>query len=223
MSNIIPFKNIPTSANVQAEVRDSVDPAQEPIIQPTASVHPLAALTGNVYLGKRVRVAPAASVRGYEGQQIWVGNDSMIQDCAVLHALEIHQHQEYVEEAVVEIEGEFYGVYIGDRVTLAHQSQVHGPASIGTDTFVGMQSLVFKAIVGENCIIEPKALVMGVEIGDSRYVPAGALITTQAAANMLPYVDRDYTFKGIGRAVTDVNTQLATGYPKETKRKHKAA
>jgi carbonic anhydrase/acetyltransferase-like protein (isoleucine patch superfamily) len=117
-----------------------------------------------------------------------------------------------VHEAVVEVEGKFYGVYISDRVSLAHQCQVHGPASIGTDTFVGMQSLVFRATVGKNCVIEPKALVMGVSIADGRYVPAGALITTQEAADNLPLITSEYPLKSLNKAVVHVNTQLASGY-----------
>ncbi len=65
----------------------------------------------NVHLGKRVMVAPAASVRGDEGQPIWVGDDVNIQDCVVLDALETHVNGELVPEAVVEVDGEFYGVY----------------------------------------------------------------------------------------------------------------
>ena len=216
MGNVISFNNIKTNNNIHANVRASFNTqATTPEIQGSAYVHPLAAVIGNVYLGRRVMVAPAASVRGDEGQPIWIGNDVNVQDCVVVHALETHHHDELVEESVVEVTGKFYGVYIDERVSLAHQCQVHGPASIGSDTFVGMQTLVFKATVGKNCVIEPKALVMGVEIGDGRYVPAGALITTQAAAARLPLIQADYPLKDLNRAVVNVNTQLATGYQQQ--------
>jgi carbonic anhydrase len=78
-----------------------------------------------------------------------------------------------------------------------------------------MQALVFRATVGNDCAIEPKALVMGVDIPDGRYVPAGALITTQAAADSLPYITADYPLKNLNRAVVNVNTQLATGYQQQ--------
>ncbi len=119
--------------------------------------------------------------------------------------------------------GELYGAYIEERVSLTHQCQVHGPAIIGADTFVGMQSLIFKAIVGKNCIIEPKALIMGVEIGDDRYVPAGALITTQAAANQLPFVNHNYYFKNLSRSVAEVNTESATSYREEIEQRLRIA
>lgn len=225
MSNVIHFNNFKPNKNIHANVRASFNTAEKtPEIQRTAYVHPLAAVIGNVYLGNRVIVAPAASVRGDEGQPIWVGNDVSVQDGVVVHAMETHHHDELVEEAVVEVDGKFYGVYIDERVSLTHQCQVHGPASIGANTFVGMQVLIFKAIVGKNCVIEPKALVMGVEIGDGRYVPAGALITTQAAADSLPFIDQSYPLKDLNRAAVSVNTQLATGYQEqETQSERKAA
>lgn len=215
MKNFIPFQNAQTNNDTNANVNHAsfYSPGKSPVIQATASVHPLAVVTGNVHLGKRVTVASAASIRGYEGQPVWVGNDVKIQDCVVLHALDAYHHQEFVEEALVEVGGEFYGAYIEDRVSLTHQCQVHGPASIGADTFVGMQSLIFKAIVGKNCIIEPKALIMGVEIGDGRYVPAGALITTQAAADQLPFVNYSDHFKNLNKLVAEADTESATVYP----------
>lgn len=211
MNNVI-------ALNIYANVRASFNPEEKnPKIHPSAYIHPLAAVIGNVHLGKRVMVAPAASIRGDEGQPIWVGDDVNVQDCVVLHALETHVHGELVREAVVEVEGEFYGVHISDRVSLAHQCQVHGPASIGSDSFIGMQALVFRATVGKNCVIEPKALVIGVNIPDDRYVPAGALITTQTAADNLPTITTDYPLGGLNKAVVRVNTQLASGYQQPDK------
>lgn len=210
MNNVIALHNI--HANVRADFNAQ---EQNPHIARSAYIHPLAAVIGNVHLGQRVMVAPAASVRGDEGQPIWVGDDANIQDCVVLHALETHVDGQLVREAVVEVEGEFYGVYISERVSLAHQCQVHGPAFIGCDTFIGMQALVFRATVGSNCVIEPKALVMGVNIPDGRYVPAGALITTQPAADSLPTITNDYPLRSLNQAVVHVNTQLASGYQQQ--------
>jgi carbonic anhydrase/acetyltransferase-like protein (isoleucine patch superfamily) len=209
MSNFTTLKDMHIHANVRATFNSE---EKTPDIHPTAYIHPLAAVIGNVHLGEHVMVAPAASVRGDEGQPIWVGNHVNIQDCVVLHALETHKQGELVREAVVEVDGEFYGVHLGDRVSLAHQCQVHGPARVGNDTFVGMQALVFRATVGKNCVIEPKALVMGVNVSDGRYVPAGALITTQEAADNLPRITDAYPLRHLNNAVVHVNIELASGY-----------
>jgi carbonic anhydrase len=225
MKNLIHFQNAQTNNDTYANVNDTSfnSSGKSPIIQATASVHPLAVVAGNVHLGQRVTVASAASIRGYEGQPVWVGNDVQIQNCVVLHALDAYHDREFVEEALVEVAGEFYGAYIEDRVSLTHQCQIHGPASIGADTFVGMQSLIFKAIVGKNCIIEPKALIMGVEIGDGRYVPAGALITTQAAANQLPFVNYSDHCKSLSKFAAEIDSLSASVYSQEMQQKLRIA
>ena len=157
-------------------------------------------------------ISPGASVRGDEGQPIYVGNDSNIQDSVVLHALETEEHGEAVEHNLVEVDGNKYAVYIGDRVSLAHQAHVHGPSKVGNDTFIGMQSFVFKGEVGNNCVLEPVIAVIGVIIPYGRFVPTGMVVTTQAQADALPEVTKDYAYRHTNEAVVHVNEQLAEGY-----------
>jgi carbonic anhydrase/acetyltransferase-like protein (isoleucine patch superfamily) len=113
---------------------------------------------------------------------------------------------------LVEVDGQKYAVYIGERVSLAHQSQVHGPASVGNDTFIGMQAFVFKSKVGNNCVLEPTSAVIGVTIPDGRYVPAGTIVTSQAEADELPEITDDYAYKHTNEGVVYVNVNLAEGY-----------
>lgn len=82
---------------------------------------------GSVTLGERVYVAPFASVRGDEGQNIYVGDESNVQDSVVIHRLETFEGGHELVENEVEVSGRKYSVYVGKRVSLAHQSQVHGP------------------------------------------------------------------------------------------------
>lgn len=202
---------------VHKNVTASFSPrATDPHIDVTAYVHPLAAVIGAAYIGRRVMVSPGASVRGDEGQPIWVGDESNVQDGVVIHALETWEHGAPVEKNLVEYDGRKYAVYVGNRVSLAHQAQIHGPAKIGDNTFIGMQALVFKAEVGEGCVVEPKALLLGVKVADGHYVPAGAVITKQADADALPVITDDYAFKHLNEGVLHVNVQLADGYNRET-------
>ncbi|MGQ9843173.1 MAG: carbonic anhydrase [Spirochaetota bacterium] len=191
---------------------DFVSQEYTPVIDASAYVHPLAAVIGNVLLGKNVMVAPFASVRGDEGQPIYVGDDSNIQDGVIIHALETEHHGHPVEKNMVEVSGTKYAVYVGSRVSLAHQVQIHGPAYVGDSTFIGMQSLIFKSKVGKGCVVEPKALVMGVTIPDCRYIPAGSVIKTQNDADNLPVIDENYAFKDLNDGVIHVNVFLAAGY-----------
>ena len=185
-----------------------------PEIDSSACIHPVAAVIGHVFIGKRVMVSPFASVRGDEGQPIFVGDESNVQDGVILHALKTEHNGHPIEENQVEAGGKKYSVYLGKRVSLAHQVQIHGPAHVGDDTFVGMKTLVFRAKVGSNCVIEPGCIVMGVTVADGRYVPAGTVLKAQKDADNLPVVTDDYPLKNLNKGVVHVNTSLADGYNK---------
>ena len=185
-----------------------------PQIDPSACIHPLSAVIGHVFVGRRVMVSPFASIRGDEGQPIFVGDESNVQEGVVLHALETEEDGHPIEANLVEADGKKYAVYVGKRTSLAHQVQIHGPAYVGNDTFVGMKSLVFKAKVGNNCVIEPGCIVMGVSVADGRYVPAGTTIKSQKDADNLPKITADYPMKDLNKGVVHVNTHLADGYNK---------
>ena len=184
----------------------------EPVIDPSSYVHPLAAVIGNVILGKNIMVAPTASVRGDEGQPIYVGDYSNVQDGVVIHALETEVDGKPVEKNLYEVRGKKYAVYVGRKVSLAHQVQIHGPAVVMDDTFVGMKVLVFKSFVGKNCVIEPGVILMGVKVADGRYAPVGSVIKTQLEADMLPTITADYPMKDMNNGVLHVNKALAKGY-----------
>ncbi|MDD5712736.1 MAG: carbonic anhydrase [Smithellaceae bacterium] len=184
----------------------------EPALDPSCYVHPLAAVIGNVTIGKNVMVAPFASIRGDEGQPLHVGDDSNVQDGVVLHALETYADGKPVEKNLCEVEGRRYAVYVGSRVSLAHQAQIHGPAVVMDDTFIGMKVLVFKSSVGKGCVIEPGAILVGVKIPADRYVPAGTVVKIQRDADNLPEITTDYVFKDLNQGVIHVNKALAKGY-----------
>lgn len=184
-----------------------------PAIDSTAYIDPQASVIGNVAIGANVMVSPMASIRSDEGMPIFVGNRSNVQDGVVLHGLEtINEEGEPVEKNLVEVDGKKYSVYIGANVSLAHQSQVHGPASVGNDTFIGMQAFVFKSKIGNNCVLEPTSAAIGVTVPDGRYVPAGTVVTSQAEVDKLPEVTDDYAYKHTNEAVVYVNVHLAEGY-----------
>ena len=184
----------------------------EPVIGSGTYIHPLAAVIGNVILGNNVMVAPTACLRGDEGQPLYVGDDTNVQDGVVIHALETELDGKPVEKNLMEVNGKKYAVYVGNRVSLAHQVQIHGPAIVMDDTFVGMKVLVFKSFVGKNCVIEPGVILMGVKVADGRYVPVGSVIKTQLEADMLPAITPDYPMKDMNKGVLHVNKALAKGY-----------
>lgn len=209
-------KEQPKPPNIRPNVVTTFNPTTEtPVIAKDAYIDPMASVIGNVEIGPKVYVAPFASIRGDEGQPIYIGEGSNVQDGVVLHALETEENGAPVEKNLVEYGGKKYAVYIGKHVSLAHQAQVHGPALVDDGTFIGMQAFVFKAQIGKNCVIEPGAKVLGgVKVPDGRYVPAGTIVKSQEEADKLPVITDAYPFKNLNKGVLHVNEQLAEGYLK---------
>ena len=195
--------NVATDFNVSVE---------SPVVAAGAYVDRLASVIGNVSIGSHVFVAPFASIRGDEGQPIMIGAGSNVQDGVVVHALETFSGGKVVDKNLVDVDGKKYAVYIGAGVSLAHQSQVHGPAAVGDHTFVGMQALVFKSVIGKNVVIEPGAKLIGVTVAEGRYEPAGSVVTEQAAADALPLITESYAFATLNDGVLHVNEAFADAY-----------
>ena len=89
---------------------------------------------------------------------------------------------------------------------------MHGPAYVGNDTFVGMESLVFNAKVGNNVAIGVSSTITGgVEVPDNKFVPPGSVITTQEQVDTLPSrIGSPY--ENINEEVIHVNEKLGEGY-----------
>ncbi len=195
--------NVPTEFNPDIET---------PRVHGTAYLDPMSSVIGDVEIGGGVFVAPFVSVRGDEGQPIHIGSDSNLQDGVVVHALETVSQGHPLPENTYSVGGKAYAVYMGERVSLAHQSQVHGPAWIEDDVFVGMQALVFRAHIRTGVVVEPGATIIGVTIPPGRYVPARAIVTTQDVAERLPEITHSYRLRDINKTNVRVNRSLANGY-----------
>lgn len=118
----------------------------KPFIAPNASV------MGNVTFGENVSVWYGAVIRA-DVEAIVIGNNSNIQDTAVLHA-------DPGDPTV-----------IGNDVTVGHGAIVHG-AVVGDGSLIGMRATILnKAKIGKNCIIGACALVTeGMQIPDNSLV-----------------------------------------------------
>ncbi|NYT19526.1 MAG: carbonic anhydrase [Methanosarcinales archaeon] len=200
--------------NIEANPITSWNPeSKHPDIDETAYIHPQATVIGAVSIGEKVLVAPYASIRGDEGLDIKVDDHSNVQDAVILHGRQtIDSTGNHITDKIVEVDGETYSLYIGKRVSLAHQAQVHGPAIVFDDVFIGMQTFVYKATIGKNSVLEPKACVIGANVPENRYVPAGSVITSQEDADALPEIYEGYLFKNTNKEVIAVNVELADGY-----------
>lgn len=111
-----------------------------PVLGEGAHVDDTAVVIGRVRLGARASVWPLAVIRG-DTDDIVVGDESNVQDGAVLHA-----------DAGVPCT-------VGARVTIGHRAIVHG-CTIGDEALVGMGAIVMNgAVVGAGSIVGAGALV----------------------------------------------------------------
>ncbi|MBD1844709.1 ribulose bisphosphate carboxylase small subunit [Cyanobacteria bacterium FACHB-63] len=159
----------------------------EPKIDQSASVHSFSNLIGDVRIGANVMIAPGTSIRADEGSPFFIGSRSTVQDGVMIHGLE--------QGRVVGDDGDSYSVWIGNNTAITHMAIIHGPAYVGDDCFIGFRSTVFNARIGNGCIVMMHTLVQDVEVPPGKYVPSGAVITTQQQADRLPEVsERDRAF-----------------------------
>jgi carbonic anhydrase/acetyltransferase-like protein (isoleucine patch superfamily) len=211
-------------SNIQTDFNQNMT---YPRVSKFAYIDPLGLVIGDCEIGKLVLVAPFAVCRGDEGIPIHIGDYSNMQDGVILHALETTSHGKNMDDRRYSAEGsllkgngsEFkngFAVYVGDKVSLAHGVQVHGPAYIGNETFVGMNSFIFNAKIGKRVAVGVSSTITdGVTIPDNKFVPPGTIITTQAQADALPSrVGSPY--EKINSAVLHVNQELAKGYNAQT-------
>lgn len=174
----------------------------KPSVHETAYVHPDTNLIGDVRIGENVMIAPGTSIRADEGTPFHIGDHSNIQDGVVIHALE--------KGRVVGDDSESYAVWVGEDTCITHMALIHGPCYVGDDCFIGFRSTVFNARVNAGCVVMMHALIQDVEIPPGKYVPSGAIITSQQQADRLPDVQPED--KHFAAHVVEINEALRAGY-----------
>lgn len=217
-SNIMQWPNV--HQNVETDFNPTI---KSPQIENDSFIHPFAVVIGDCHIGKMVLMAPTSVCRGDEGTPIHIGDYSNVQDGVILHALETTVDAQNIDSRRFSESGDRllandsrfdqgYAIFVGDRVSLAHDSMVHGPAWIGNDTFVGMKSLIFDAKVGNKVAIGVSSTITGgVVIADNKFVPPGSVIVTQQQADALPSRIGS-AYENINKAVIHVNENLADAY-----------
>jgi carbon dioxide concentrating mechanism protein CcmM len=174
----------------------------KPQIDSSAYVYSDINVIGDVRIAANVMIAPGTSIRADEGTPFAIGAKTNIQDGVVIHGLE--------QGRVKGDDGKDYSVWIGSSTSITHMALIHGPAYVGDDCFIGFRSTVFNARVNSGCIVMMHALIQDVEIPPGKFVPSGAVITSQQQANRLPDVqpsDVEFAHHVIG-----INQSLRSGY-----------
>ncbi len=163
-----------------------------PSVAATSYVDDSAVIIGDVRIGESVYVGPCASIRADEATPIIIGDGCNIQDGAIFHGLKGSS------------------IKLGRKVSVAHGAIIHGPMTIGDESFVGFNSVVHASSIGERCFIGHRALVLGVTLRDGSFVPHGSIIDSQDKADALGPVPE--SLKGFNEEVVEVNREFAKGY-----------
>jgi carbonic anhydrase/acetyltransferase-like protein (isoleucine patch superfamily) len=148
---------------------------QRPVIEDGAFVDPTAQLIGGMIVKCGCYIGPLAVIRLDEKESyepLIIGEDSNIQDCAIVHSATQH---------------------IGRKTIVAHQAIVHG-ARIEDHVTIYIQAVVDGggAVVGKNCFLHQGSYVgKGINVPEDRYIAPGAKVLTQARADALPVVPKE--------------------------------
>ncbi len=125
-----------------------------PVVHESSFIHPQAAVTGNVIIGRDCYIGPGAAIRGDWGQII-------IEDgCNVQENCTIHM---FPGTTVVLQEGAHIG----------HGAVIHG-ATIGKNCLIGMNTVIMDNVeLGDECIVGALSFIKTGEIFKSRSLIAG--------------------------------------------------
>ncbi|MFT5847446.1 transferase hexapeptide repeat family protein [Psychroserpens sp.] len=111
-----------------------------PVVHESSFVHPLAAVTGNVIIGKNCYIGPGAAIRGDWGQIILEDGVNVQENCTV--------HM-------------FPGksIRLKESAHIGHGAIIHG-ANLGRNCLIGMNTVIMDdAEIGDECIVGAMAFV----------------------------------------------------------------
>lgn len=145
-----------------------------PVVHPTAFVHPQAAVTGNVVIGKDCYIGPGAALRGDWGGIVLEDGCNVQENCTI--------HMFPGLETRLKA-----GAHIG------HGAIIHG-ATIGANCLVGMNSVIMDRVeLGDECIVGALSLIREGEI-----IPARSLLVGNPAKIIKTVTDEMIAWKTRG-------------------------
>ncbi|TYB72518.1 transferase hexapeptide repeat family protein [Bizionia saleffrena] len=111
-----------------------------PVVHESSFVHPQAAVTGNVIIGKNCYIGPGAAIRGDWGQIILEDGVNVQENCTV--------HM-FPGKSII----------LKENAHVGHGAIIHG-ANLGKNCLIGMNSVIMDdAEIGDECIVGAMAFV----------------------------------------------------------------
>ena len=149
----------------------------KPVIHESSFIHPQAAVTGNVIIGKDCYIGPGAAIRGDWGQIIIEDRCNVQENCTI-----------HMFPGVTVILKE--GAHIG------HGAIIHG-STIGKNCLVGMNAVIMdNVILGDECIVGALSFIKTDEIFETR-----SLIVGNPAKKIKEITDEMIKWKSEGTAL----------------------
>lgn len=148
-----------------------------PVIHESAFVHPQAAVTGNVVIGRDVYIGPGAAIRGDWGR-IEIEDGCNVQENCTIHM--------------------FPGVTVllKKGAHIGHGAIIHG-ATIGENCLVGMNAVIMDNVVlGKECIVGALSFIKADELFEPR-----SLIVGNPARKIREVSDEMIDWKTAGTAI----------------------
>lgn len=148
-----------------------------PVVHPSAFVHPQAAVTGHVIIGKDVYIGPGAALRGDWGG-IVVEDGCNVQENCTVHMF---------PDITVILKA---GAHIG------HGAIIHGSV-IGRNCLVGMNSVIMDHVdLGDECIVGALSFIQS-----NQRIPARSLVVGNPGKIIKPVTDEMIAWKSQGTAL----------------------
>ena len=161
-----------------------------PVIHESSFIHPQAAVTGNVIIGKNVYVGPGAAIRGDFGKII-VEDGCNVQENCTIHL--------------------FPGatVILKENAHIGHGAIIHG-ATIGKNCLIGMNAVIMDNVnLGDECIVGALSFIKA-----DQHIPARSLLVGNPAKIIKQVTDEMMMWKSEG---TKIYQQLAADMHEEWK------
>lgn len=178
--------------------------ALEPVIHESAAIRN-SQITGNITVRENVHIINAV-LRADEGTPFFIGKNSNIQDFCTLHGYATRKNNNNFEN-LLEINGEYYSIYIGEHVSISHGALVHGPSYVGDNTFIGFKATVDGAVIGKNVEIGAHSYIKNVKIPDNISIFPNSVILKQEDVEKFI---ADPT--GINLKIVAVNLEMTKAY-----------
>lgn len=141
-----------------------------PVVHETSFVHPLAAVTGNVIIGKNCYIGPGAAIRGDWGQIILEDGVNVQENCTV--------HM-FPGKSIV----------LKESAHVGHGAIIHG-ANLGRNCLIGMNTVIMDdAEIGDECIVGAMSFVKAETIIPNRSLVVGnpAKVIKQVSDEMIAW------------------------------------